>query len=186
MNKSKINLINCKVVIVGEAEVGKSSIIQHLTKGEITNKYRMTTKIEVTRVEVKIPDSNTIVDFYIHDIPGASRIFGHPKEIMNQIYRDSKYVVFVTDNTTNSLSIEPWIESIRDNAGQIPAILISNKEDINSLDETKFAQEKIMNYCDHHSFKHFVSSAKTGKGVKEAFEFMANEFVKNDIERLQK
>jgi small GTP-binding protein len=180
MNKSAINLISCKIVIVGEAEVGKSSIIQHLTKGEFTNKYRMTANIEVTRVEIKIPDNNTIVDFYIHDIPGASRIFGHPKEIMNQIYKDSKYVVFVTDNTTNSLSIESWIENIQDNAGEIPSILISNKEDISNLDESKLAQEKIMNYCGHRSFKHFVTSAKTGKGIREAFEFMANEVARNN------
>jgi small GTP-binding protein len=171
MSEAGINLISCKIVIVGEARVGKSSIVQYLTKGEILEKYRMTTNIEITRVEIKISNSNTIVDFYIHDIPGANRIFGYPKEIMDQIYKDSKYVVFVTDSTPNSLSIESWIQRIRDNAGKIPSILISNKDDIESIDEKRVIDERIMNYFD----KHFVTSAKTGKGVREAFEFMANE-----------
>lgn len=171
MDDAEINLISCKIVIVGEAKVGKSSIVQYLTNGEIVDKYRMTTNIEITRVEIKISDSNTIVDFYIHDIPGANRIFGHPKEIMDQIYKDSKYVVFVTDNTPNSLSIESWIQRIRDSAGKMPYILISNKDDIESIDEKKVIDESIMNYFD----KHFITSAKTGKGVREAFEFMANE-----------
>jgi GTPase SAR1 family protein len=59
MSEAGINLISCKIVIVGEARVGKSSIVQYLTKGEILEKYRMTTNIEITRVEIKISNSNT-------------------------------------------------------------------------------------------------------------------------------
>ena len=63
-----------KVVIVGDERVGKTSIINVLNSGieASSEKYKMTSTVELHMINLKIPSTNVTVDLFLHDIPGSS------------------------------------------------------------------------------------------------------------------
>jgi transport family protein 27 len=65
-------LLRCKVLVVGDASVGKTALIQsYLTNGaQFPKNYVMTNCCAITQKAVKVPDSDSNVELNIFDISG--------------------------------------------------------------------------------------------------------------------
>ena len=77
-----------KVVIVGDDRVGKTSIINVLNSGieASSERYKMTSTVELHLVNLKIPSTNVTVDLFLHDIPGSSIFHQVSFFLNNSIY----------------------------------------------------------------------------------------------------
>ena len=88
MKSSHVPLVvlRCKVVIVGDASVGKTALAQVFHSGGPTfpKNYMMTVGAEFLTKQVPIPNTNAVVELYIFDCAGQS--------IFNQLEMNSKYV----------------------------------------------------------------------------------------------
>lgn len=81
-------VLRCKVLIVGDACVGKTALSQVFHSGGSTfpKNYLMTVGAEFLTKQVPISDTNAVVEMYIFDCAGQS--------IFNQVEMNSKYVSF--------------------------------------------------------------------------------------------
>ena len=101
----------------------------------------------------------------------------------------SKYCInangafFLYDITTQpSLDHLPeWIQIIRENAGDIPIILIGSKLDL--YEHRAFAYEEGLLAARKHNLASFLEiSSKTGENVNEAFEMMIKMIIERDLQ----
>jgi small GTP-binding protein len=132
-----------KIVIVGDAAVGKSSIVQSfLSQGSENfhnNKYLMTTDVDLNVKQVPIPDTNITVDLFLFDMAGQS-IFNQ-RELLSRCWKDCSYIMCVFDISSRKTlqSCETWIQAIHSsrrkegNVDQIPTILVANKVDLRQV-----------------------------------------------------
>ena len=62
-----MNVIRCKIALIGDPRVGKTSIVNQLVKNSFNGSYQTTLGIEYNQFEVKIIDTNYTVQFHILD-----------------------------------------------------------------------------------------------------------------------
>ena len=53
-----MNVIRCKVALIGDPRVGKTSIVNQLVKNSFNGTYQTTLGVEYNQFEVKIKETN--------------------------------------------------------------------------------------------------------------------------------
>ena len=157
---------SCQFLLLGNSEVGKTSLIRRYTNGLFKGEYISTIGIDYdSKIEI-IDDINVLVKLW--DTAGQERF----RAITPNTLRNAEGIMLVF-NITDSESFDDlkvWLESIKTHFGEknipIPIIIVGNKvdledkRDVEKDDANKFAQE--------NNFKYFETSAKTGEGVDNA------------------
>lgn len=164
-----------KVLIVGDAAVGKSSLVQSfLSHGadNLNNKhYLMTAGVDMNVKQIPVPNTNITVDLFLYDMAGQN-IFNQ-RELSSQFWRNCSYIICLFDVSSRKTlqSCETWIQAVQSSQNRqgdlenpIPVILVANKIDLREgadpiaeIDEEegkKFAQERRLQYfdcCTHRS-----------------------------------
>ena len=110
----------------------------------------------------------------IWDTAGQERF----KSMSVQVIKNSDAVILVyaINNKTSFLALDTWLSKINDlvNLEKKPIIIVGNKCDIEeNLREVGFEEGK--EYAENKGYKFFETSAKTGQGIKEAFEEIFNQ-----------
>lgn len=183
MSNMETHLFSFKVVIIGEPEVGKTSIIQQLKVGKKEEKYHRTSCFDFNMIEFDIPESNSIVDLYIFDTPGLNTIFCEPKEITSQIYKDAKCVVIVTDFSSTIEQISKSVRTIRKMMHDTGIVLITNKVDEHNDNVIQSIREERQIYCDQEGLESYFCSAETGREVKEIFTHIAKKLLEQQMQQ---
>jgi small GTP-binding protein len=96
-------------------------------------------------------------------------------------YRDAKGVILVYD-ITNARSFErvqKWIEEVRSYNKECEIVICGNKVDIKETYEDGVDKDKAKEYVVNKGIEHFYTSAKTGEGLEEVFDYVAKKVVDN-------
>jgi len=166
-----------KVLLIGEPNVGKSSIIRHLLLGEFDESYHATTGVDLSAVAVNV-DPFTPVILTIIDLGGQDDF----SALRTQYYRGAHYSVLVYDITSRKSfeCLPEWYAGILQNIdpsasghNTLPGVLIGNKNDLESAREVPTKDGRI--YADLIGWQFWESSAKTGDNVEEVFNRIAKE-----------
>lgn len=164
-------MISKKICLVGDFNVGKTSLIRRFVDRQFSDQYLSTVGVKISRKNVDLEavagKKNVQVQLLIWDLEGSTKF----KAIAPTYLQGSKGVIIVAD-LTRSETIEHIQEHIKlflsmNPKGQI--IVALNKSDL--LDEAKIA--KIMASYPLASEKVsaiYNTSAKTGKNVDEIFQ----------------
>lgn len=164
-------MISKKICLVGDFNVGKTSLIRRFVDRQFSDQYLSTVGVKISRKNVELEEvagkKNVQVQLLIWDLEGSTKF----KAIAPTYLQGSKGVIIVAD-LTRSETIEHIQEHIKlflsmNPKGQI--IVALNKSDL--LDEAKIA--KIMASYPLASEKVsaiYNTSAKTGKNVDEIFQ----------------
>ena len=162
--------IKLKISLVGEGPEGKTSMIRRFVNDVFEDRYIATLGAKVTRKElrVRMPDSAE----RIHTILIVWDILGHGgfREIVKDWYlRGSQGILAVCDVTRplTRVHLEGWKDAVWDSAGEIPAYVLANKADL--AEETRLEEDDLEAFCEGWGCPHVFTSAKTGRGVEEAF-----------------
>eukprot|EP01039_Chlorochromonas_danica_P002776 gene2776-3030_t len=181
-----IVMLRCKVVIVGDACVGKTALTQVFQSGGSTypKNYIMTIGAELSVKQVPIPDSNYIVELFIYDCAGQS--------IFNQLDMNSKYyegaaavvLVYSVASRESLQSTSKWFATVKaalpSNSNPI-SIIVGNKTDLRdgTLDSrAEVATYEASSFAANMALNHFDVSAANNTGVEEPFKYIAEEFVR--------
>jgi len=157
-----------KISVIGDGQVGKTSLIKNFTQGSFEKDYIKTIGAQFSKYEKEIEGDEIRLIFW--DIAGQDDfLFLRPS-----FYKESGAAIIVYSLEENELGkrsfehIVNWYENIKKFCGDIPIILFANKLDL--VEEDNLDVSLIQDLVKLHGFLgYYLTSAKTGEGVHEAF-----------------
>ena len=156
-NKVKNDLF-AKVEIVGDLQVGKSSIMRRILKNDFSEEYIPTQGYEFTPYLIKIND--IILKFQIWDMCGNENY----RSVLLNLYKNAVLgiLVYAINSRQSFDNLENWIIQLKKNAlPESKIILIGNKCDDNDNRKVTFEEGKEL--CLKHNLDFFMEvSAKNG------------------------
>jgi len=171
-------ILRSKVVIVGEAHVGKSAVTQMFLDGNFPKNYVMTIGVDFGMKMVNIPETNTAVELYLFDTAGQT--------IFSQIEQGEKYwencsMVVVVYDVSNRKSFEmcaKWLHNVRaTRPGRlIPGVLLANKMDLKETGRAVVDSQEGYSFAQQNQLEYFECSAQNGTDVDAPFNFIADTF----------
>lgn len=165
-------LYKTKVLLLGDGGVGKTSLIRRFVVDQFGDDYITTIGTKVTKKEVEILEGGTthVVAMTIWDVLGQK---GY-SSVQTTAFSGARGVLFVYDvthpDTRDSLE-SYWIPRVREVVGNVPAIITGNKVDL--VSDRKAAMEDLESVAGRFATPHFLTSAKTGERVEDAFRKLA-------------
>ena len=119
----KKKVLSCKVLILGESNVGKSSIATRFLSNNFDfNKYTMSGAYQSTK-SLYLKDCNKLINFEIWNTPGQKKF----RILHRTLYANTNVFILVYDITNYSSFVELknyWINDIKNNASKDCSILI--------------------------------------------------------------
>ena len=171
-----------KLVVIGDGEVGKSSLIQKYTSGSFNTEYIKTIGAQFSRYE-RVVD-NIRSKLFLWDIAGQKEF-----SFMRQtFYNGTSGVIIVFDLSKPETldSVLEWYNDVSKYCGMLPTIVFGNKSDLlenpDEYDETKI--KEIMAKYEFLGF--YKTSAKTGAHVQDSFNKIIDNLIKNYIDKQEK
>jgi len=163
-----------KISIIGDGQVGKTSLIKKFTKGGFETDYVKTIGAQFSKFEREIEGDEIRLIFW--DIAGQDDfLFLRPS-----FYKESGAAIIVYSLEENELGkrsfehINNWHENIKKYCGEIPIILFANKVDL--VEEDNLDNSEIQKKVEKLGFLgYYLTSAKTGHGVHDAFDTLIKE-----------
>ena len=160
----KMNIIRCKIALVGDPRVGKTNMVSQLVKNSFNNTYQTTLGIDYNQYEVKIKDTNYTVQFHILDFTGFS-VF---RELLNNQIKDVNFILYVYDSTNleSFTNIKLWKMSIQEllTKKNVVEYLVGNKSELPEKVVTDKTSVAAM--ADNLKLKSWSVSARTLLNLK--------------------
>ena len=158
--------VKCQLLIIGNSNVGKTSMITRFTNGTFSQNYLATVGVDnYTKIET-IDNKN--VQIKLWDTAGQEKF----KSLTKSFFRGAEGVILVYDitNLESFTDLKLWINSIKENLGEekesIPSIIVGNKID---LGEREISLEEANKFCKDNNYEYFETSAKTGENIDKSF-----------------
>ncbi len=162
-------VLKAKVCLVGDAGVGKTSLVRRYVLDQFDDHYISTLGAKVTKKEIQL-DGPLVVDLTIWDIMGQPSF----RELLREAYfRDAQGVLAVADVTRpDTLDHLPdWIRAVVRTVGPVPVAIAANKADLAA--EGTRGHADMVRVAQAFGGNVLVTSAKTGANVEAAFRHLA-------------
>ena len=183
MDIKNLEVFEYKVILIGDPGVGKTSIMSKFVTNEFQSVYTSTIGVEFKLKEIYI-NNNTCARLKIWDTCGQEKF----RAITRQYFKNSEGVFLVFDLTNKDTikKLNLWLRDIKDNIdNDFFVFLIGNKTDVKDRDIT--ISEEAKQFANEKKISYYEVSAKTGSGIYNIFEKMANKLInKEKIERNKK
>ncbi len=154
-----------KVILGGDANVGKTSLIQRHCTGVFDPTRAMTVGIDFHVYDVQVEQMP--VRLVVWDLGGQER-FLHTR---NGFYGGCKAVglVFDASNRSSFYNLMRWWREVRRYVHDVPVLLLANKIEL----PRQISHAEALELANAWSIPLFESSCATGAGVAEFFEALA-------------
>jgi small GTP-binding protein len=164
-----------KIVVLGEGAVGKTAIVTRFSHGFFRTDYKTTIGSQFAVKNVNIPrdPENVTVKLQIWDVAGQSRF----QILRPMYYRGSSGGLLVYDVTRRRtfIVLDEWLEELHKAINKkIPLVLVANKTD---LPDRVVEPSEGREFADKHDMPYIESSAKTGEGIVDIFQELAEVLV---------
>ena len=166
-----------KIVVLGEGAVGKTAIVTRFSHGFFRTDYKTTigSQFAVKNVDFIRDTGNVTVKLQIWDVAGQSRF----QILRPMYYRGSSGGLLVFDVTRRRtfIVLEEWLDELfRAINKKIPLVLVANKTD---LPDRVVEPSEGKEFAAKHDMPYIESSAKTGEGIVDIFQNLAEVLVIN-------
>ena len=155
----------CQILVIGNSEVGKTSLLRRYTKNHFTMQHLATIGIDHF---TKDEDINGVkVRIKVWDTAGQERY----KSLASSFFRNVQGIILVYDvsNKESFEDLKIWLDSIKSNLGSsennVKKIIIGNKIDL----DREVTKDEAETFCKQLKIEYFETSAKENVNVKEAF-----------------
>ncbi len=180
------NEYSFKIIEIGDSATGKTVIKVRFTENYFKQDLKTTLGVDFGSKELKLEylSDDTLFSGVYHftakmnlwDAAGQA----HFEKIRGMYYRDAKgaLLCFDVNNPVSFKNLDMWVEELDENVGRkVPVLLVGNKIDLERRVKFNEAEE----YAKKRGFIGYVEcSAKTGKGINDAFIKLALEVYKKE------
>ncbi|MFH0815759.1 MAG: Rab family GTPase [Methanobacteriota archaeon] len=169
--------IKKNIILLGDGAVGKTSLIRRFVIDQFDDKYLTTIGTKITKKDVylKNGDGPTHMVLLVWDILGQKG-YRYTQALSFGGIEGAILVCDITRKATLESLRDYWMPSLIGVTGPVPMIIIANKGDL--ADEAEFGEKDIRKLAEENGGlgvdeKCYVTSAKTGKNVDQAFHHLA-------------
>ena len=167
LNESQIsqsdNFINFKLIIIGDAGVGKSSLLKRAVKNIFEDNYQATIGFEFLLMHFQVNDLK--IKFQIWDTCGQEMY----RSLVQGFYHNTSLALLVYDINKKPTfeSLDIWLKDLKQHTEQdLPVFIVGNKNDL----DRNVTEEEAKEFKKVNNIVYFAEcSAKRGYNVKEIF-----------------
>ena len=159
---------NYKIVVIGDINVGKTSILSRFRYGSFEPAYMPTLGIDFFSKNLFYEDKT--IRLILWDTAGQERF----RSLIPSYLKNADCIVIVFDlsNKNSFISLNHWLESAKDNTIEGTIFLIcGNKSDLK--EKRAVTNEEINKYIEKNDLLYVECSARNGEGIKELFNTIA-------------
>ncbi|NVM38285.1 MAG: GTP-binding protein [Candidatus Lokiarchaeota archaeon] len=178
MSGEKEKIVVFKFVLLGDAAVGKTSLVDIYTQHKFREDYKPTLGVNIVVKEIKIEEINAQIRLVLWDIAGQEKY-----DISRKMFFQGVLGALLVYDTTREVTFNniesKWLKDLNKySEGELSCILIGNKTDLN--DSRAVSTEKGRNFADKINAADFIeTSAKYGDNVEDAFKKLVYKVLKN-------
>ena len=174
MSDDEEEYIPCKVVLLGEAGVGKTSLLTRFVSGTFSQLVMSSTGSSFVTKNIEL-DENNKIKFQIWDTAGQEKY----RSLAKIFYQSAAVALLVYDITTqssfNGLK-DYWAKEIREISPEdIILAVVANKSD--DYMEQQVDMQEGKNLAKELNAIFQTTSAKLGTGVNELFTLIAQKYI---------
>ena len=178
---SGVKVLSKKVVLLGDPSVGKTSMVQKFVYDIYDDKYISTLGTKITKKELSfdnIGDTAFKLTLLIWDVMGQLDF----SKFLEVAFSGCKGAMIVSDITRPETieNIYYWQKSLFNSEEKIPIVVLGNKYDL----ALRYAKglDKFNGIKDKSPGPMFLTSAKTGENVENAFHKIGEMMLREDYD----
>ena len=157
-----------KVLLLGNSDVGKSSLILRYVDQVWSDTFVPTIGVDFKVKTLEL--QNKQIKMQIWDTAGQERF----RNVISSYFRGAHGILLIYDvtNRDSFKNLESWLIEIEKNASEnVLKILIGNKNDL--VDDKEIKTEEGQAFANRNGMQFIETSAKENTNVTEAFECLA-------------
>ncbi len=175
-------IVSQKICLIGDFGVGKTSLIRQFVDRQFSDKYLSTVGVKISRKLVSIDNcaNNSQAELkqlqlIVWDIEGSTRF----KAIAPSYLQGAKGGIIVGDVTRQSSmqSLKDHVQLFQSVNPKASLIIALNKVDLIESNEREHLLQSIPTEFANLNVSIYITSAKTGEGVDEAFQKLASQML---------
>ncbi|MBU7586695.1 MAG: GTP-binding protein [Nostoc sp. TH1S01] len=161
-------MLQKKICMVGAFATGKTSLVSRFVYSIFSDRYYTTVGVKIDKKTIDVQGNN--VNLILWDLYGEDEF----QKVRISYLRGSSGYILVVDGTRRS-TLDKAFElqtKVEESIGKVPFILVFNKWDMAHEWEIESHEIDAIIQKGWHTIK---TSAKTGQGVEEIFQTLANQ-----------
>ncbi|MFX1307688.1 MAG: Rab family GTPase [Promethearchaeota archaeon] len=177
-------LYRFKFVIIGDHEVGKTSLVRRFVENKFSHDYRATIGLNILSHSIEFFGNNIIYSLW--DI-GAQSFFARFRQTY-YLGAQAAFIVFDLADRQSFDNILKWYEELERHISQrdIPMIIVGNKSDLKDQRVTKYEEGvELVNKLTQKTkgkVSYIETSALSGENVEDAFTLIAYHYISKSKE----
>jgi small GTP-binding protein len=173
--------LSFKVIVIGPAAVGKSSLIRRFVEGSFSLNYKFTIGVDFSTKSIEYePEKKARVTIW--DIGGQDRF----KVLRRNFYEGTHgaLVVFDLSRAQTFIKMKEWVYDMNQILlEKVPFVILGNKSDLITEIGEVISKDKTKQYAKNLNSIYLETSAKSGDNVKKAFIELTQMVVKNTLNK---
>ena len=158
-------MLTVKIVIIGDSNVGKTSLSMRYSDQAFQYEYIKTIGTNFFMKKLSLNGEETT--FMLWDLAGDES-FGLLRPVFYQ-GTFGAFLVFDISQRTSFVNLENWLKELQENLPQkIPTVLACNKVDLEK-EAWKVSKHEIQEFANAQGLPYFMTSAKSNENVELAF-----------------
>jgi len=162
------------LILLGDHEVGKTSIISKYLREEFPKEYEKTFGAHKFVKKLEINGETKKIGIF----DSTAEITEYPDGIKFFTICDGIFVLYDSTKRESFNHVDNWINYIKENNKALPIILIGNKSDL----KREIGEEEGRKKAKELEIDFYETSALTGENVNVVFNAMLEKVFKNDVE----
>jgi len=161
-----------RICMVGDAGVGKTSLLTRFCDNTFNNNYTSTIGVDFKVVTLKY--QNIITKLHVWDTAGQERF----KSMAINYFRSSHGFMFIYDITEKESfeNIQNWIDLAFSNSNTVGInFLVGNKSDIEN--QRQISKDTAKDFANEKNLIFFETSAKSNENVEKVFQFFTYKLI---------